>query len=184
MNLTRSCNVKLILIRHTEAVELGSEKAETDFDRYLTPHGIATASRLADTLKANGIEFDAIVSSPLVRAVQTAEPLLALTANRQILVNEDLATGVRKPKKLAVRLNEMDAQVVALVGHRPDLDEFVAWLIGAGTKGIKLAKGTAVKVNTHGEVREGGGTLLWQITPDFYFPQTSIAESNGSAAAA
>lgn len=168
--------MKLILIRHAEAVDAGSENAPTDFDRYLTPSGLATAAKLAEVLKGQGIQLDAILSSPLVRAVQTAEPLLELATIRQILICEDLASGFGKPKKVAARLNEMEANTVALVGHRPDMDQFVAWLIGAGSKGIKMAKGTAAKVNTHGEVREGGGTLSWFITPEFYFPQPTVGE--------
>ena len=162
--------MKLILIRHAEAVDLGSENAPTDFDRYLSAHGKATAAKLAETLKSHDIKLDAILSSPLVRAVQTAEPLLELSSMRQILICEDLASGKGNPKKVAARLNTMNAEVVALVGHRPDMDQFISWLIGAGKKGIKQAKGAAAKVNVRDEVREGGGTLTWQITPDFYFP--------------
>jgi len=163
--------VKLILIRFAQAVAPGTENATNDFDRALTAQDKATAAKLVQVLKEQGVELDAVLSSPLVRAVQTAEPLLKLATSPQILICEDLASGLGKPKKVAARLNEMGLRTVALVGHSPDMEELIAWLIGAEESGIRLAKGAATKVNSNGIVSKGGGTLTWQITPAFYDPQ-------------
>jgi phosphohistidine phosphatase len=163
--------MKLYIIRHAEAVELGAPNAANDFDRYLTEYGTATAAKLAGVLKDHGVRFDAILSSPYVRAVQTAQPLMELARVPMLTKVDDLGCGKGKPRETAGMLHDMNQRVVALVGHSPDLDELVAWLIGANANGIHLAKGTVAKLNTNGEVRKGGCTLCWQVAPKFYFPQ-------------
>jgi phosphohistidine phosphatase len=163
--------MKLFLIRHAQAVELGAANAASDFDRYLTDYGRATAAQLADLLNSLGVRFDAILCSPYVRAVQTAEPLLAICKAPVLKKLDELGCGAGKPGAIAKRLDGMTERVVALVGHSPDMDELAAWLIGAEPGGIHLAKGTVAKLNTNGDVRKAGCTLCWQVSPKFYFPQ-------------
>jgi phosphohistidine phosphatase len=168
--------MKLYIIRHAQAVELGAPKATSDFDRYLTEHGVATAAKLADVLKQQGVKFDAILSSPYIRAVQTAQPLMELAHVPMLTMIDELGCGKGKPREIAGLLHEMNQHVVAVVGHSPDLDELVGWLIGANDNGIHMAKGSVAKLNTNGEVRKGGCTLCWQVTPKFYFPQPPAIE--------
>jgi phosphohistidine phosphatase len=68
----------VILVRHAEAVNVGEDGVSTDFDRHLTPHGREQAAKLADAFAARGVGPSVVVTSPLVRAKQTAEPLLRL----------------------------------------------------------------------------------------------------------
>src|SRR6266536_5190606 len=65
--------MKLYLLRHGEAVEPGDPKFANDAERPLTPKGIQRTKLLAYTLRQMEISFDVIVSSPLVRARETAE---------------------------------------------------------------------------------------------------------------
>src|SRR5438477_9803902 len=73
----KECAMLLYLIRHAEAVELGSPGAARDFDRALTPHGRAQARALGEAFARLKLPVDVVVASPLVRAHQTAVELLA-----------------------------------------------------------------------------------------------------------
>src|SRR5205085_9875857 len=68
--------VDIYLIRHARAVALGEQGIETDEDRPLTEDGVIQARQLADTLQKHGVELDAILTTPLLRARRTAEILL------------------------------------------------------------------------------------------------------------
>src|SRR5438445_5219171 len=68
----------MYLIRHAEAVELGTPGAARDFDRALTEHGREQSRALADAFARLKLPVDAIVASPLVRAHQTAVELAAI----------------------------------------------------------------------------------------------------------
>ena len=61
----------LYLIRHAEAVELGSPGAARDFDRALTPHGRDQARALAEAFVRLKLPVEAVVASPLVRLLMT-----------------------------------------------------------------------------------------------------------------
>lgn len=160
--------MKLILVRHAEAVDLGQAGAMTDSDRQLTEYGRKQAAALAAALKARGVRPVAVLTSPLVRAVQTAEPLVAeLTPERPCIVTDRLAQGSLKPKKLSKAAAEVGGDVLVLVGHEPDLSDYAAWLLEADG-GVKFAKAGAACFEIEDEIEKGGGVLEWMITPGWF----------------
>jgi phosphohistidine phosphatase len=162
--------MKLILVRHAEAVELGADGVATDFDRPLTELGRRQASALAAALKARGVQPQAILTSPLVRAVQTAEPLAAeLTPGTPAAVNDWLVIGELRPKKLTRAAAEVGS-VVVLVGHQPDMGEYLEWLLGPAGDNIKFAKAAAACVAVGGDAQAGSGVLEWFVTPLWFMP--------------
>jgi phosphohistidine phosphatase len=162
--------MRLILVRHAEAGNVGQGGVRTDFDRALTARGHGTANALAERLKMMGVRVDVVVSSPLVRARQTAEPLLGLVDSaRSVLVTcDDLAPDAFKPKKVARAVEELGVRSAAVVGHLPDIAHFAGWLVGSGGRGVAFDKGTAGLIDTGGAVGEGTGTLVWLVTPEWY----------------
>ena len=111
--------MRLVLIRHAEAAP-----GDPDELRALTPLGHEQARKLGDKLRADGIEPDAILSSPLLRARETAA---------------DLGFGAPEPRnELApgATLDDLRAAVadrgetVVVVGHQPDCGEIAAALSG------------------------------------------------------
>src|SRR5688572_6366350 len=122
----------LILVRHAEAVRLSEQGARTDADRPLTEVGRSHAARLADAFAARGVVPGAIVTSGLVRAVQTAEPLVRLlpTEPREGAVCQFLAPENYRPRKLTRFVLGLGQEVTVLVGHNPDLSAYAAWLMG------------------------------------------------------
>src|SRR5438045_7454682 len=92
----------LYLIRHAEAVELGSPGAARDFDRALTPHGRDQARALAEAFARLKLPVDAVAASPLVRAHQTAVELLNAWQPGSRVVTSDLLSPDRlKPGRLS-----------------------------------------------------------------------------------
>ena len=159
----------IYLIRHSEAVELGTDGITSDFDRPLTDAGRTHSQRLATALPARGARIERIFVSPLVRTRQTAEPMIAAWGlkDEQIVSCEELAPGGGN-KELAAELTSRAARAIALVGHRPNLNEFAAWVIGSKRAQIAFAKGAVALIRVEGhEVEKGSGELLWLLPPDW-----------------
>lgn len=162
--------MKLLLVRHAHAVDLGFDGIDRDFDRYLSPKGLKQASALANALKARGIVPSSVVTSPLVRAKQTAEPIAALlTTNVNLMVDcEYLSTEGFRAKKLSKFVEDLGGDLVVLVGHQPDLGGYFGSLIGSEPFSIPMAKGGAALIECSSHISPGDGELLWYVTPDWY----------------
>ena len=117
------------LLRHGDA-EDGAGK--DDADRELTEKGRAQSSAAGRALKALGVELDACITSPRVRALQTAE-LACEPLGVEVEVDERLSGGHFDPLELTAGRGE-----VLLVGHEPDFSAAVADLTGAG---VRMRKG-------------------------------------------
>jgi phosphohistidine phosphatase len=115
--------VRLFLVRHAEA-----EPGEPDDLRTLTQHGRRQAQELGERFAKHGIAPDAILSSPLLRARQTAEGIAAgvgLTAEP----DERLAPGATADDVRAAVAGR--GETVVVVGHQPDCGQIAA-AIGGG----------------------------------------------------
>jgi phosphohistidine phosphatase len=156
----------LFLIRHAEAEPLGEGGVQDDAERPLTPAGRESCKPLAEALLRIGIRLDRVAASPLLRARQTAEELLANwpAPLPPLDLCDALAPGA-KPRKLARYLWKKGAGSVALVGHMPDLAEHAAWLIGSKKAQLNLAKAGAAKIECEKLPAKGSGVLTWLITP-------------------
>lgn len=158
----------LYVIRHADAAPLGEGGITRDSDRPLTKKGEEQAKRLATGFQNQGIRLGMVLTSPLVRARQTAEGMLQAWPNPapELRVCEELAPGGKR-RKLSRFLRELGSNPVALVGHQPDLGEFVAWLIGSKKAELDLAKGGIAFVLCEREPGKGRGRLAWLVTPEW-----------------
>jgi phosphohistidine phosphatase len=156
----------LLLIRHAEAAPLGEEGNQDDAERPLTAAGRAQCKPLAEALQRLGVRLDRIATSPLLRARQTAEELLAHwgTPLPELDLCEALAPGA-KPRKLARYLWKKGAGSIALVGHMPDLAEHAAWLIGSKKAQLEIGKAGAAFIECEKLPAKGSGSLTWLVTP-------------------
>lgn len=158
--------MKLYLIRHADAVPLELVTGD-DAARPLTEAGIAQAKGLASALSRHGIALDAVATSPLLRATQTAEALMPLVINGATPVQlEWLAPGCRR-RKLAKAIQALELQSLALVGHMPDLSDFAAWLIGSRKAHIDFAKAAVAHIVCEDGPEKGGGVLHWLLPPEW-----------------
>src|SRR5262245_9835762 len=130
----------LYLIRHADALALGERGITDDEQRPLSEKGERQSQAMGQFFKARGITFDRVVSSPLVRARQTAEIMLkAAGIDLEIALTDSLTPDAR-PKKTARYLTKTGGDKVAIVGHLPHMGEFAAWLIGGKKAQVEFAK--------------------------------------------
>src|SRR5262249_31361146 len=140
-----------------------------DADRPLSEKGERQAKAVGAGLEAKGYRPALIVTSPLVRARQTAEGIQRQFSGERpaLQVAEELAPGAR-PKQLARFLRSLTTAAVALVGHQPDLGVWVAWVVGSKKAQIDLAKASVAFINCPDGPDKGGGTLLGLVTPEWF----------------
>lgn len=155
--------LELYLVRHADAGD-SSLWAGDDADRPLSKKGRRQAKALGRTLKNLGLHVDAVITSPLVRAVQTAKPLAKATGV-DVVTDERLGYGFGK-RELAAIVGQVGPamQPVVLVGHDPGFTEVASLLTGTS---IGMAKGALARVDLpDGRARAGGGELRWLLPPD------------------
>jgi phosphohistidine phosphatase len=120
-------------------------------------------------LQKGGIKLGTVVSSPYLRAVQTAEKMLeSWQETRPSLVLCDHLAPGGKIKKLSRFLHSLETDVVTLVGHMPDLAVYGAWLIGSKKAQLTLAKSGAAWIESDVGPQKGCGVLNWLLTPQWF----------------
>jgi phosphohistidine phosphatase len=160
----------LYLIRHAEAVELGTPGAARDFDRVLTAHGRDQARALGAAFARLKLPLDAVVASPLVRAHQTAvEVMAAALPGARPVTCDQLAPERLRPNKLSEFLRAVPGDAVAAVGHMPELAAYLEWLVGAPDGSMPLEKAACACVTFDGCPDRGCGELKWVVTPEWFF---------------
>lgn len=136
--------MKLVLVRHAAAVDRTSEISEES--RYLTPEGRVFFRKTARTMLKNSVDPALILTSPLIRAVQTADILAeTLSCCSPLVLRNELQPGFGM-QELARLLGEYhSAGELVLVGHEPDLSTIIAFLMQI-SGWFSLKKGAAVKL--------------------------------------
>lgn len=152
------------LIRHAIAEARGDEWPD-DTQRPLSSDGVRKMRRAVEGLAALGVELDLIVSSPLLRAVQTADLVAnGLPSRPRIITLPALAPG-GAPSITAGALRVVGrAQTVAIVGHEPDLGELAAWMLGTASP-IPFRKGAVCCLDVDRWPPEPPAHLVWFATP-------------------
>jgi phosphohistidine phosphatase len=151
---------RVTLIRHAEA----GDDAPRDESRALTERGRADARRLGRALARRGVRFTAIVTSPLVRAVQTADIIAAATDFRGRMPATDLLVPEGEPADVVAFLAKMsheDAKSVALVAHEPILSAIAAALTHR-PRYPALRKAEALRIR-FAEGIAAAGSLRWRV---------------------
>lgn len=134
--------MKLYVVRHAEAVERGEGILEED--RWLTPAGRVSFRENAGVMAKRGIDPGLIVTSPLARAVQTADILAeVLGFEGELLVSRELAPGFDREGLSRLLAARGKVKRLAVVGHEPDLGELVTSLLGLEAP-FALRKGMVV----------------------------------------
>lgn len=160
--------MRLLVIRHGVAGDR-DEFAFTgrpDAERPLTRDGREKMRRAAAGLASIVSDLDLIATSPLVRAVQTAEIVADAFAGRDIVTLDELSPE-RPPDDLLPWLRSRDPEAsIAVVGHDPHLNFLVGWLVtGRHENFVELKKGAAVLLEFDDPPAAGGAMLIWALTP-------------------
>lgn len=161
--------MELFLIRHADALALGERGITNDDERPLSEQGEGDAQAAARALQGRGVVLDKLITSPLLRARQTAEIMLRVWSRPELILDTcDALTPSGKPRKLSKYLLKTGGEKIGLVGHMPHLGEYAAWLLGNKKFQIEIAK-AGVALVTCGELpAKGIGSLQWLVTPEWY----------------
>lgn len=150
----------LILLRHGKAEDT---HPQGDAARALVEKGRKQSRRAGQLLKALGFLPEIVLTSPLVRAVQTADDFCGEAGLPGPVVQGWLACGCTPETAMAELTAFHDFKRVAIVGHEPDFSLFIQWMLGAYGSTIDMKKGALAVVRISPPARHG--TLLFLIPP-------------------
>jgi phosphohistidine phosphatase len=155
----------LHLLRHADAGDPEAWQGP-DAVRPLSEKGRKQSKRLADHLASIRFRADAVITSPKLRAEQTAD-IVAERIGSQLTVDERLAHPLDLETVDAILSDAGDPERVVLVGHDPDLSETLSTLCGPQLEmKLEMKKGALARVEVDRSLRPGQGTLRWLIPPD------------------
>ncbi len=157
--------MEIYLLRHGEAVPRGTPGYPND-DRPLTEDGTVKMTESARGIAKVVDRIDVIVSSPLIRAVDTAKIAAeALGFNKKILTTEYLIPGYPQ-RNLFDFLKELNKEKsIMLVGHEPHLGYLASFMLGTTGHIIEFKKGGICRVDIKEFPPDGKGKLIWHLTP-------------------
>ncbi|HPO07203.1 MAG TPA: histidine phosphatase family protein [bacterium] len=153
----------MVLIRHGTAEPLGSPGVRFDAERALTSEGIRDMERIATGLQRILEKPGAMISSPLVRARQTAEIVAeAFGITAEELIEDERLGPDAGPQDLLEVAQKTRKDCVVLVGHDPAFSRFVSFAACSHHRGgVWMKKGGVARV----QVSEGEMELLWLLPP-------------------
>ena len=158
--------MQLYIVRHGIAIGREDPKSPPEAERFLTEEGIAKTKQVAKSVAALGISADLLVSSPYVRAMQTAEIFAnALEyAKQEIGKSDALLPGAEAGAFFRELAKEKEASVVFCFGHAPHVDELVAAAVGLKHPLTEMKKAGVALVELK-RVSPPSGELVWLATP-------------------
>ncbi len=165
--------MRVYIVRHGIALNVGEQGVARDFDRPLSGIGREKTRAAARGLGALGHVPDVIGTSPLVRAEQTAQVLRdELDVSAEVEMVDFMAPG-GAPEDLMEWLNDKRSGSAMVVGHMPD----VAWMTHAclangDPRDLQFKKAAVACVIFDGEAELGRGRLEWLYQPRFLRAQT------------
>ena len=157
--------MNLLIIRHGPAGEREQWEAQGKDDRLrpLTPAGSREMREVSEGLKRLTPSLPMVVTSPLVRAAETAAIVGSSYACR-IMELEELSPD-STPNEVVGRLRDQPHEILAVVGHEPHLSSMTGYLLtGSPSSFLKLDKGGACLVAFRGAPEGGHGVLHWLMT--------------------
>lgn len=157
--------MNLYLVRHAEAKPLGGP-VTTDAARPLTADGERDARMMGRVLSRLESHVPMIACSPLLRSTRTASLLSEGFRVRSATETwEELTPGIHANELLA-RVNAVSAHALVLVGHQPDMTNFLALLVADAAAEIALPPGGIVCVTLNPGLTHSAGRMHWLLTPE------------------
>jgi phosphohistidine phosphatase len=159
--------MNLYIIRHAIAVDEGTPEYEDDSLRPLTDKGRKKMRQIAKGLRALGVDFDLILSSPYDRSKETAEILADVFKVKSDVAFSDNLVPMGDPDLLIAEMNEKyNASSMALVGHEPFLSALIGLLVSENANiDMTLKKGGVCRLSIDDLHHTRKATLEWLLTP-------------------
>lgn len=159
--------MELILVRHAPAGdrEAWAKKKRSDDLRPLTEEGRRKMKKAARGMSRISPKLDAILTSPLLRAAQTAKILASCYKGTKTSALATLKPDASFDDLLEALRDYPPQASLALVGHAPHLVNLAAWLSGGEGFALELKKGGACLITFKGALKARGGRLAWLLAP-------------------
>lgn len=152
------------LLRHGIAIDREDPRCPPDPARPLTDKGIARTRAAAKGMRSIGLEPDLILTSPYLRARQTADIVRDVLAPEVRMKQLSSLVPHGKPAKMLEAICDTKAVAPMCVGHAPSLDELAAHLLGCRASAVKLKKAGLLIVEVD-KPRPGAGRLVAALPP-------------------
>jgi phosphohistidine phosphatase len=158
--------MELLIIRHAIALERDRHRWADDAARPLSPSGVRRSRKAAAGLKELCNVPDRLLTSPLIRARETAKILTEVADWPRAEIAPELKPGEGAAAVLTLLAKDR-SQRIAIVGHQPDLSALLAacLLKDSGTVPIEMKKNAVACLSFNGRARVGGAALKWLATP-------------------
>jgi phosphohistidine phosphatase len=161
--------MQLYIVRHGIAIDREDPKCPPEAERYLTEEGIERTKQVAKGIAALGAHADLMISSPYVRATQTAAIFAGALdyPEHKIRHTENLLPGSEPAALLRELAREKNASSVFCFGHAPHVDALLAAAAGAQRHITSMKKAGVAFVELK-RVSPPNGQLVWLVTPKLF----------------
>jgi phosphohistidine phosphatase len=158
--------MEIYVVRHGIAIDREDPKCPPDPERYLTEEGIEKTKRVAAAVASLGASPDLLLSSPYVRAMQTAEIFAAaLDYSKQKIRRTDLLLPGAEPSLFFRELaKDKQTSTLFVFGHAPHLDDIIAAALGSKHHITSLKKAGVALIELK-RVSPPNGQLVWLAPP-------------------
>ena len=154
----------LFVIRHTLAEErhIFAQTGQSDELRPITSRGVERMKKILNFLKKDEDHINTVLQSPLLRCQQTGNVIKKYYPNANYLNSDNLRPNF-SAKKLYREIQDFDISTMAIVGHEPDLGQFISWLLfGQATERFPIKKGGIARLCLY---KDGRCFLKWFLKP-------------------
>ena len=158
--------MQLYIVRHGIAIDREDPKCPSDPERYLTGEGVEKTKEVAKGLAKIADTADLLLTSPYVRAVQTAEIVADQLdyPKQKIRKTDALLPGAEAQQLFRELAKDKNQSTVFVFGHAPHLDELIATAVGVKHH-ISALKKAGVALIELTRLVPPSGQLVWLATP-------------------
>jgi phosphohistidine phosphatase len=159
--------MRIYLIRHSNAIDPGTPGYEDDSLRPLTEKGRDKMKRISAALKELDVKPDLIISSPYVRAKQTAEILAKVLKYKHELIFNEMLVPMGNPDNIIGEINEKySVDELILVGHEPCFSVLIGTLVAENPDlAFNIKNGGVCCLSSDDLHTDRKATLDWLLTP-------------------
>ena len=156
--------MEIYILRHGTAEN--AKAGASDATRALTKDGREKLGWVLERARAAGVKPGLILTSPYVRAVETAEMAAAALGPAMPVMRTEALVPDGRPEAVWEEIRRRgDESSVMLVGHEPLLGETISYLLGASRVIVDFKKGALARIDVEEVSRRPAGVLVWLLTP-------------------
>lgn len=156
--------MEVYLLRHGIAEDHAA--SGRDADRVLTEEGKRKLQKVMDRARKAGVNPTLILSSPLLRAIETAQIAAEALEYKSEIARSNALLPNAAPRDVWAEIRaHRDEPSILLAGHEPLFSQTVAYLLGSTRAMVEFKKGALIRVDFAALGAEPRGVLEWMLTP-------------------